>query len=78
MGAGLAPPVTVINGTAQVQVTVFPVGTHQIVAEYSGDTENQASQSGALNLTITGSSLVQITGTTGSVSHLMSLNVTVQ
>ena len=78
VGAGLAPPVTVINGTAQVQVTVFPVGTHQIVAEYSGDTENQASQSGALNLTITGSSLVQITGTTGSVSHLMSLNVTVQ
>jgi Bacterial Ig-like domain (group 3) len=78
VGAGLTPPVPVVNGTAQVQATIFLVGTHQIVAQYNGDGENQASQSGTLNITATGTSFVQVVGTTGSVSHLLNLNVTVQ
>ncbi|MGB8477031.1 MAG: Ig-like domain repeat protein [Candidatus Acidiferrum sp.] len=78
VGYGLAPPVPVVNGTAQLQAALYLVGTHQIVAQYTGDSQNNPSQSATLNIVSTGTSFVQVTGTTGPLSHILNVNVTVQ
>jgi hypothetical protein len=77
-GGALAPPVNVVNGAAQVQVNLSLVGTHQIYAQYNGDAQNQGSQSGTLNVVLTGTSDIQVTGTTGQLSHYANISVTIQ
>jgi hypothetical protein len=77
-GLGLVPPVPVVNGVAQTPATLFLVGTHQIVAQYSGDSQNQPSKSGNLSVTATGTSSVQVTATSGVLLHVVSVQVTVQ
>ena len=73
----------VVNGTAQVQMTnsgslSADPGTHAITAVYSGDASNQSSQSGALNIVVTGTRAVLIVGQTSIDSHTSELNVTIQ
>ena len=75
---GLAPPVAVVNGTAQLQATLNLVGTHQLFAQYSGDFQNQSSDSGILSVTATGTSSVQVTATSGVLLHTANVQVTVQ
>jgi hypothetical protein len=77
-GGALAPSVTLVNGKAQAQVSLVLVGTHQVYAQYSGDAQNQTSQSGNLNIVTTGSAFVQISGTTGSLTHNVPVTVTIQ
>lgn len=75
---GLAPPVAVVNGIAQVQATLNVVGTHQLFAQYTGDSQNQPSYSGGLNVTATGTSSVQVTATSGVLVHTASVQITIQ
>ena len=49
---GAAVPVS--NGTAMITSAGLAPGTHSIGAHYLGDTYTQASQSGTLNVTVTG------------------------
>jgi hypothetical protein len=56
----------------------LPVGTHAISAHYLGDSKTQASQSGALNITITGTTPpITVTGTSGSTTATATMTVTV-
>jgi hypothetical protein len=69
----------VVNGTAIFQVSNLPVGTNTITAVYSGDPENQASQTkGSINEVITGTVQILVTGTTSNVMHNTFLNATIQ
>jgi pro-kumamolisin-like protein/Big-like domain-containing protein len=52
---------TVSGGAATPTAPALAVGTHTISAHYLGDTTTAASQSGTLNLTVTGGTAVAIT-----------------
>ena len=74
----LGTAVTVSNGSATIMNGSLPVGTHAISAHYLGDTYTQASQSGALNVTITGTTPpITITGTSGSTTASKTMTVAV-
>ncbi len=74
----LAPPVTLVNGTATAQVALPSPGTHEIYSQYSGDANNRASKSSTIDVAATGSAQVQIQGTTGPVIHSSSVDVTIR
>ena len=70
---------TVINGTASFQLLNLPVGTHVIGAAYSGDSNNQGSQTnGTIAVVITGTAQINVSGTTGALTHTVPLSVTIQ
>ncbi|MDE3169433.1 MAG: Ig-like domain repeat protein, partial [Acidobacteriota bacterium] len=77
----IAPNVSLLNGTAQTQMnatgSVFP-GTHVITAQYMGDGNNLTSQSGAINIVVTGNNTESVIAQTGPLSHYTNLNVTIQ
>jgi hypothetical protein len=74
----LGTAVSVSNGSATIMNGSLPVGTHAISAHYLGDTSTQASQSGALNVTVTGTTPpITITGTSGSTTATTTLSVTI-
>jgi Bacterial Ig-like domain (group 3) len=77
--------VPVLNGVASYTVNVgqgslqFPVGTFNITAQYSGDANNQPSQSvTGVNEVFTGTTLITIRGQTGSLSHEANVAITLQ
>jgi hypothetical protein len=74
----LAPNAAIVNGTAQAQVTLNLVGTHQVYAQYIGDAQNNGSQSGNLNIVATGTAFIQLSGVTASLSHNVPFTVTIQ
>jgi len=76
--SALAPPATLVNGTATAEVALPFPGTHEIYAQYSGDANNRLSKSSAIDVVATGSAKVRIQGRTGPVSHDSSVYVTVQ
>lgn len=92
MGAQLTFPypngVQVVNGTASYTLNLGqgpfpanwpPVGTYNIAAQYSGDANNQPSQTATgINEVFTGTTLVTIQGQTGSLSHQTNVAVTLQ
>jgi hypothetical protein len=71
-------PVPITNGVAQTQLTLSSVGVEQIKAQYSGDALNQPSTSASVIAVATGQSYVNVTGTTGPLSHSVIMNVTIQ
>jgi hypothetical protein len=74
-----ASPVPVIGGTAQIQITGLAVGVHTFGASYSGDVNTASSQtSGSLNVAITGPTSVNVVGTTGGLTHTITINFTLQ
>jgi hypothetical protein len=77
-GGALAPTVALVNGKAQATVSLTLVGTHQVYAQYSGDAQNQASQSANLNIVATGSAFLQLSGTTASLTHNIPYTVVIQ
>jgi hypothetical protein len=77
-GGALSQAINVVGATAQAQLNLTLVGTHQIYAIYSGAGEDQQSQSPNYNVVITGSSFAQISGTTGPLTHYANINVTIQ
>jgi len=70
---------SVVNGTATVPLGGLYPGTHVITAQYSGDANNLPSRTnGSINQVITGNTQVYVQGTTSTLSHTMSVSVTIQ
>lgn len=67
------------NGMAQTELSGLPVGTCTFVGSYPGDVNNLASQSGPLNITITGTTTqLQVVGKTSTLSHATPVTITIQ
>ena len=77
-GVLIGNTVAVSGGTASLTTPALAVGTHSISAHYLGDaTYTQASQSGAINVTVTGNTSVTITTSPVATPAAPALNVTV-
>jgi Pro-kumamolisin, activation domain/Bacterial Ig-like domain (group 3) len=70
----LGLPVTISNGTASINTGLAAVGTHAVSAHYLGNSTTLPSASGALNVTVTGATTVQLTTSNGSAN----INLTIQ
>jgi len=73
----LGSPTSVINGTATINESGLPAGTHSISAHYLGDTNTMASQSGALNITFVGNTTFTITATPAASNGSPTVNLTI-
>jgi len=73
----LGPPTSAINGTATINQSGLPAGTHSISAHYLGDTYTMASQSGALNITFVGNTTFAITATPAASNGSPTVNLTI-
>lgn len=73
IGTGAA----VAGGTATPTAPALAVGTHTISAHYLGDAYTQASQSGTLNLTVTGNTTVNITTSPAATPAASAITVTI-
>jgi len=69
---------TVAGGTATPTAPALSVGTHSISAHYLGDAMTAASNSGTLNMTVTGSTTIAITTTPVASPAAPAINVTIQ
>jgi hypothetical protein len=77
-GVAIGTSVTVSGGTAMLTTPALSVGTHSISAHYLGDATNtQPSQSGTINVTVTGNTTVSITTNPAATPVAPALNVTV-
>jgi len=67
----------VAAGVATFSFTPSPVvGIHTLDAHYSGDASNEASDSGQQTTVVTGSTTIEISASSGSISVPMTLGVT--
>jgi Bacterial Ig-like domain (group 3) len=74
----LGSPVQLANGSATIGLNSLAVGTHQqISAHYLGDTNTLASQSGALSVTVTGSTNVFLQSVIGGVVASGNISLTI-
>jgi hypothetical protein len=71
----LGLPVTVSNGIASINTGLAAIGTHAVSAHYLGNATTLASASGALNLTVTGATVVPLTTTPSGSANI---NLTIQ
>jgi hypothetical protein len=70
---------TVSGGKATLTgPTTLSVGTHAISVHYLGDSTTLASQSGSLNLTVSGGSTIAVTSTPAATPVAAPINITVQ
>jgi len=69
---------TVSGGSATPTAPALSVGTHSISAHYLGDAMTAASNSGTLNMTVTGSTTVTITTSPVATPAAPAINVTIQ
>jgi Pro-kumamolisin, activation domain/Bacterial Ig-like domain (group 3) len=78
-GTPLGNPVALTNGsTGSVTIAPSPVvGTHSIMAKYSGGAGSGQSQSGQLAVTFTGTTSLTVNGATAALGESGSLNLTV-
>lgn len=77
-GTTLIVTATVSEGRAGPQVSSLTVGSHTIMAMYSGDSNNTTSTSTAITQVITGTTNVVISAASGTLSHIDILPVTLQ
>jgi hypothetical protein len=73
----LGTSVTVSNGTAMITSAGLLPGTHSISAHYLGDTYTQASQSGMLNVTSTGTTTFAIMATPAASNGSPTVNISI-
>ena len=73
---GSAAPL--VDGTATLAVTSLPVGLNSLTAVYSGDSHDSSATSPAVAQLITGQAQVEILGTSGSLTHATTIQVTLQ
>jgi hypothetical protein len=73
----LGSSVTVSNGSATISNAGLLPGTHAISAHYLGDTYTQASQSGALNVAVTGPTTFVISATPAASNGTPMVNLTI-
>jgi hypothetical protein len=78
-GVATGSPVAVAGGTATLTTAALStVGTHSITAHYAGDaTYTQASTSGALNVTVMGTTTVAIQSTPAASNGSLTINLTI-
>ncbi len=84
-GTALGSAVPVANGTtgsitltaAQAPAFLQLVGTHAVSAQYLGDANTASSTSGTLNITITGTASLPITGTSGASTASGTVSLTI-
>ena len=84
-GAALGGPATLTSGStgnitvmaAQAPAFLQLVGTHTVSANYSGGTTTAASHSGTLNVTITGTTSLPVTGTAGTDTANANVSLTI-
>ena len=84
-GVALGSAAPVSNGTtgtitltaAQAPAFLQLVGTHTVSAHYLGSTYTAASQSGTLNVTVTGTTSLPITGTSGGIVANGNISLTI-
>jgi Pro-kumamolisin, activation domain/Bacterial Ig-like domain (group 3) len=70
---------TLVNGQAQIAVTVGGVGTYNFSARYSGDAKNKASQAATIVVIATGTAnFISITAATGADTKQIPVTVTIQ
>jgi hypothetical protein len=67
----------VSNGSASITSTGLAPGTHAISAHYLGDSKTLASNSGALNITSTGTTTLVITSTPAASNGSPTVNITI-
>jgi hypothetical protein len=78
-GTMIGTAVAVSSGTASLTApSTLAVGTHQISAHYLGDSTTDPSESGTLDLTVTGSTTVVITTTPTATPAASPITVTVE
>jgi subtilase family serine protease len=78
---GLLGDVSLASGTAQAQLSdpsPWGPGTYAVSASYSGDIHNAASQSGTINVVVTGTALQGVLAQTSSDVRGVSVNVAIQ
>jgi hypothetical protein len=73
LGSGLA----LTNGAASISTSLLTVGTHQISAKYLGDSGTLPSQSGAVSVTVTGTTTVGITTSPASSNSNVTFGLTI-
>src|SRR6266481_1131488 len=66
------------GGTASLNITFPFPGIFSVTAQYSGDSTNLNSTSPGVNESVTGSTVMQLSGQTGSFVHSVNVTVTVQ
>jgi len=69
---------TLTSGTAMFQTSFPNIGLYAITAQYAGNSDNLTSTSPSVNESVTGSTVLQITGNTGLLVHNVNLTVTLQ
>ncbi len=74
----LGSPVAVSGNTATLQITTLPVGLNSLTATYTGDRYNAGANSSAVPELITGQTSIAVVGTSGSISHSTSVQITLQ
>lgn len=68
-----------VNGVATVQLNEMLIGTHMMSAQYSGDQNNNSSQTnGSISQVITGTGQLFVNATGFASSHSSTVNVTIQ
>lgn len=77
-GTMIGTAATVSGGSATPTAPALSVGTHSISAHYLGDAMTAASNSGTLNMTVTGSTTVTITTSPVATPAAPAINVTIQ
>ncbi len=73
LGSGLA----LTNGAASISTSLLTDGTHQISAKYLGDSGTLPSQSGAVSVTVTGTTTVGITTSPASSNSNVTFGLTI-
>jgi len=68
---------TLANGSATINISTLSVGTHAINAHYLADAYSTASQSGTLNIAITGSTTFAITASPAASNGSPTVNLTI-
>jgi hypothetical protein len=74
----LGSAATLVTGQATLALTNLSIGPHSITAKYSGESGHAGSTSEPCFEAITGVATIQISATSGSTSHMLDINLTVQ
>ncbi len=74
----LGSPVALSSNTATLQISNLPVGLNSLTATYTGDRYNAGANSAAVPELITGQTSIAVVGTSGSISHSTSVQITLQ
>lgn len=73
----LGTATAISGGSATISIPNLAVGTHAISAQYLGDAFTQASQSGSLNITVTGPTSFTVMASSGTANQSATVTLTI-